>query len=133
MCRPKHVEQLRNIGIINSTTRLHLVGSFYEIDGRWYVEVVRLSTLHCSVVDISVYRSVRFAQFLRRCYVIASSGRYQSSNPSLATQHVSVKITRNKIMLTVFTFSLIIRIFFPGGNYGYWQRAPKSLAKPLDK
>jgi len=23
--------QLRNIGIINSTTRLHLVGSFYEI------------------------------------------------------------------------------------------------------
>ena len=31
MCRPKHVEQLRNTGIINSTTRLHLVGSFYEI------------------------------------------------------------------------------------------------------
>ena len=31
MCRPKHVEQLRNIGIINSTTRLHLVGSFCEI------------------------------------------------------------------------------------------------------
>ena len=33
MCRPKHVEQLRNTGIINSTTRLHLVGSFYEIQG----------------------------------------------------------------------------------------------------
>ena len=31
MCRPKHVEQLRNTGIINSTIRLHLVGSFYEI------------------------------------------------------------------------------------------------------
>ena len=31
MCRPKHVEQLRNIGIINSTTRLHLVGPFYEV------------------------------------------------------------------------------------------------------
>ena len=31
MCRPKHVEQLRNIGIINSTARLHLVSSFYEI------------------------------------------------------------------------------------------------------
>ena len=27
----KHVEQLRNTGIINSTTRLHFVGSFYEI------------------------------------------------------------------------------------------------------
>jgi len=31
MCRPKHVEQLRNIGIINSTTRLHLIGSLYGI------------------------------------------------------------------------------------------------------
>ena len=31
MCHPKHIEHLRNIGIINSTTRLHLVGSFYEI------------------------------------------------------------------------------------------------------
>jgi hypothetical protein len=30
MCLPKHVEQLRNIGIINSTTQLHLVSSFYE-------------------------------------------------------------------------------------------------------
>jgi hypothetical protein len=31
VCRPKHVEQLRNIGKINSTTRLHLVGSFCEM------------------------------------------------------------------------------------------------------
>ena len=31
MCRSKHVEQLRNTGIINSTARLHLVGSFYKI------------------------------------------------------------------------------------------------------
>ena len=31
MCRPKHVEQLRNTGIINSSTWLHLVVSFYEI------------------------------------------------------------------------------------------------------
>jgi hypothetical protein len=30
VCHPKHVEQLRNIEIINSTTWLHLVGSFYE-------------------------------------------------------------------------------------------------------
>jgi len=29
--RPKHVEQLRNTGIINSTTRSHLVGSFYRL------------------------------------------------------------------------------------------------------
>ena len=31
MCRSKHVEQLRNIGIINSTTRSHLVGYLYKI------------------------------------------------------------------------------------------------------
>jgi len=30
VCRPKYVEQLRNTGIINSTTRLHRVGSFYK-------------------------------------------------------------------------------------------------------
>jgi hypothetical protein len=29
--RSKHVEQLRNTGIINSTTRSHLVGYFYTI------------------------------------------------------------------------------------------------------
>jgi len=32
VCRWKHVEQLRNIGIINSTTRSHVVGYFYTID-----------------------------------------------------------------------------------------------------
>ena len=31
MCRSKHVEQLRNIGIINSTTLSHLVAYFYKI------------------------------------------------------------------------------------------------------
>jgi len=31
VCRSKHVEQLRNIGIINATTRSHLVGYFYTI------------------------------------------------------------------------------------------------------
>ena len=31
MCRSKHVEQLRNTGIINSTTQSHLVGYFYTI------------------------------------------------------------------------------------------------------
>jgi len=42
VCRPKHVEQLRNIGRINSTTRLHLVGSFYET----YFNTI--SYLYCS-------------------------------------------------------------------------------------
>jgi len=45
VCRPKHVEQLRNIGIINSTTRLHLVGSFCEM----YI------TMHGSMNIMSVF------------------------------------------------------------------------------
>jgi len=31
VCRSKRVEQLRNIGIINSTTQFHLVGYFCKI------------------------------------------------------------------------------------------------------
>jgi len=31
VCHSKHIEQLRNTGIINSITRLHLVGYFYTI------------------------------------------------------------------------------------------------------
>jgi hypothetical protein len=31
VCRLKHVEQLRNIGIVNYATRFYPVGSFYEI------------------------------------------------------------------------------------------------------
>jgi hypothetical protein len=35
VCRSKHVEQLGNIGIINSTTQSHLVSYFYMIDKGW--------------------------------------------------------------------------------------------------
>jgi hypothetical protein len=38
----KHVEQLRNIGIINSTTQAHLVGYFYKI----CLETLNCGTLH---------------------------------------------------------------------------------------
>jgi hypothetical protein len=43
VCRLKHVEQLRNIAIINSTTQLHLVGSFYET-GYKLAEIFSYST-----------------------------------------------------------------------------------------
>jgi hypothetical protein len=42
---PEHVEQLRNIGIINYTTRLHLVGSFYEISFNHLDEPVLLTQM----------------------------------------------------------------------------------------
>ena len=54
MCRPKHVEQLRNTGIINSTTRSHLVGSFYEV----YI------TMHGSM-NIKLARFVPFCRAVR--------------------------------------------------------------------
>jgi hypothetical protein len=44
---PKHVEQLRNIRIINSTSLLHLVGSFYEI----YITMhgsMNIMLIHCN-------------------------------------------------------------------------------------
>jgi hypothetical protein len=48
VCRPKPVEQLRNIGIINSTTRLHLVGYFYEIRDK-LAEIFSYSTYRKSI------------------------------------------------------------------------------------
>ena len=46
MCRPKHVEQLRNIGIINSTTRSHLVGYSYNMCMCVYIQELTYSMEH---------------------------------------------------------------------------------------
>ena len=50
MCRSKHVQQLRSIEIINSTTRLHLVGSFYEI----YNFILIVCAFVCVILNIKV-------------------------------------------------------------------------------
>jgi hypothetical protein len=57
VCRPKHVEQLRNIGIINSTTRLHLVSSFYEfsIMMHGYINIKCVCVCMCVCVCVCVY------------------------------------------------------------------------------
>jgi len=39
MCRPKHVEQLKNTGIVTSTTWLHLVGSFYVVANKEFKSI----------------------------------------------------------------------------------------------
>jgi hypothetical protein len=46
VCRSKHVEQLRNIGIINSTARSHLVDYFYKIFTVLFLFVLNL--VYCS-------------------------------------------------------------------------------------
>jgi len=42
VCRSKHVEQLRNTGIINSTTRSHFVGYFCTINVVLFIPIKNL-------------------------------------------------------------------------------------------
>jgi len=51
-CHSKHVEQLRNIGIINSTARSHLVGYFYKTyESRTFPWTAGLTGyLHCTTL-----------------------------------------------------------------------------------
>ena len=54
MCRSKHVEQLRNTGIIYSATRSHLVGYFYKI------EIVRVKLFFTNIsIVFSLYHVVQ--------------------------------------------------------------------------
>ena len=52
MCRSKRVEQLRNIGIINSTTRSHLVRYFYMIC------IMMHGSMNIKFLKSSMYRKV---------------------------------------------------------------------------
>ena len=66
MCRPKHVEQLRNIGIINYTTWLHLVGSFYEIFVKYYIHIRNIVAQKiCNI------RSVYIRTHFMKCILIS--------------------------------------------------------------
>jgi hypothetical protein len=82
MCPPKHIEQLRNIGIINSTTRLHLVGSFCE----FYI------TMHGSM-NIKLVSSLVYLSFTIDCkrewifffykYLVAETFQYSSASHAI--------------------------------------------------
>jgi hypothetical protein len=93
VCRPKHVEQLRNDGIINSTTQLHLVCSFYEIyiamhgsmnikyiiwTFNYYVHELRLSQYrqkeHVPQLQCSTLKDITFPLFWRRDLAVESQG-----------------------------------------------------------
>ena len=65
MCRPKHVEQLRNTGITNSTTRLHLVGSFDEIQTWRLEERITAHRQHISSYG-QIYRMSEMGMFFNR-------------------------------------------------------------------
>ena len=82
MCRSKHVEQLRNIGIINSTTRSHLVGSFYEI----YITMhgsLNIMSWHIPCVNqnkvLSDIKHFLYLLVYRRKYKLVNSGTYEEN------------------------------------------------------
>jgi hypothetical protein len=54
VCRPKHVEQLRNNGIINSTTRLHF----------FFVLSMNFSTVH--IYTQTIHRMTQNKQYLKQ-------------------------------------------------------------------
>ena len=69
MCRPKHVEPLRNIGVINSTTRLQLVSSFYEAQ-----KYIRVSTVYRHSYCVVINRLN--AELIPICHLLAWLGAY---------------------------------------------------------
>jgi hypothetical protein len=72
MCRPKYVEQLRNIGIISSTSRLHLVGSLYEIVVKYYIHIRNIVARKiCNI------RSVYIHTHLIKCILISELRKIQ--------------------------------------------------------
>ena len=102
MCRPKHVEQLRNTGIINSTTRLHLAGSFYEIyitmhgsktrQDRWIQQTELVFTLaknatkpnSFEIISLQITRKKnnwKTEETLARTVVTLETERIKGSNP----------------------------------------------------
>jgi len=85
VCRPKHVEQLRNTGIINSNTRSHLVGSFYEI----YI------AMHGSMNIKNIKSPEYFVEFCRR------TRRHMSKHRK---QHTKMEDTPSTFVKTLFCF-----------------------------
>jgi hypothetical protein len=66
VCPSKHVEQLTNIGVINSTTRSHLFGYFYKI----YIIIhgsinIKLKGVLCYIVKVVNLLQVHVPSILR--------------------------------------------------------------------
>jgi len=58
VCRSKHVEQLINTGIINSSTRLHLVGYFCKIYTMMHGST-NIKTDRCTISVIRYWQCTR--------------------------------------------------------------------------
>ena len=108
-CRSKHVEQLRNIGIINSATQSHRVGYFYNI----YITIM----MHGSM-KIKFRKSSKHFFFetsvLRMPYSAspASDIRYKTGVQFWKVELYTFCMPRNKQFFT-FLFSLTCFILVP--------------------
>ena len=76
MCRPKHVEQLRNIEIINSTTRLHLVGSFHKFYKNQSVNVYKSNSKnHAKYIEINMKKCKVIVPQVTMCVCVCARAR----------------------------------------------------------
>jgi len=77
MAEPKHVEQLRYIGIINTTTQLHLVGSFYEIYISIFILVQWIIDIHQIASILSLCIRVAKTDFPSRINTVTPESPWQ--------------------------------------------------------
>jgi hypothetical protein len=105
VCRPKHVEQLRNNGIINSTTLLHLVGSFHEI----YI------TMHGSMnIKFTHYTDLHLlAAGMQQGYIVTKLGEITKVNFKFVfIIQITISVNIHILLLWVFVERQVYRIKF---------------------
>ena len=111
-CLPKHVEQLRNIGIINSTTRSHLVGSFYV----FYITMHGSMNIKCCTSSNEIDSPVRGQTVYTRRWP-AVRGHVHGNSPLVLFPHVSSK-------------SRDVNIIKPSVSKGRWSQQNVFPARP---
>ena len=116
MCHPKHVEQLRNIGIVNSTTRLHLVGSFYKIYITMHgsMNINSTASYSYSLIHVCLKLTLCVELFCKFWHFIFHYLRHdgQTSFPFCAqTKHFIVLVLEMTTFATNETFSGVVHIY----------------------
>jgi hypothetical protein len=108
VCHLKHVRQLRYIGIINSTTRLHLVDSFYEI--KKYV-TYRIKQMYTQNITIS--EMIKNQKNMKFFMVTKHSEQYTTFRKQTASvfrwSHWSWNTTRQKCNLLPLSKTYILQ------------------------
>jgi hypothetical protein len=112
VCLLKNVEQLRNIGIINSTTRSHLVVYFYKI---FYYDARIHEHLRCLQSDTVVLSGLLCE--LRNAYEILLKKTMKKEEPSKTQMFYGVILKRllNQQAGSICAIFILIEIITSGG------------------